>query len=159
MLSSFSLHDTRLVLRPTLRYNFVSFSTFTSFIYSIVHRCGAGGTMRACHTAGPNSIPGREKFPGWVFSGFFLTCKTCQEALRPQSPRISFGHHYYPFIFALLEWMDAWMVYIVFHVRVVSEVAPALSSSLIRGGTPCPGAVKKYECDRVNSLSRQVVAL
>ena len=29
-----------------------------------VHRCGAGGSMRACHAAGPNSIPGRDKFPG-----------------------------------------------------------------------------------------------
>ena len=29
-----------------------------------VHRCGPGGSMRACHAAGPGSIPGREKFPG-----------------------------------------------------------------------------------------------
>ena len=29
-----------------------------------VHRCGASGSMRACHTAGPGSIPGRDKFPG-----------------------------------------------------------------------------------------------
>ena len=41
----------------------------------IVHRCGTGGSMHACHAAGPGSIPGRDKFPGWVFSGFFLTCK------------------------------------------------------------------------------------
>ena len=41
-----------------------------------VHSCGASGSMRACHAAGPGSIPGRDKFPGWGFSGFFLTCKT-----------------------------------------------------------------------------------
>ena len=42
-----------------------------------VHRCGASGSMRACHAAGPGSIPGRDKFPGWgFFSWFFLTCKT-----------------------------------------------------------------------------------
>ena len=29
----------------------------------IVHRCGASGSMRACHAAGPGSIPGRYKFP------------------------------------------------------------------------------------------------
>ena len=38
-----------------------------------VHRCGLGGSMRACQAAGPGSIPGQYKFPGW---GFFLTCKT-----------------------------------------------------------------------------------
>ena len=32
-------------------------------------------------------------FLGEVFSGFFLTCKTYQEALGPQGPRISFGHN------------------------------------------------------------------
>ena len=29
-----------------------------------VQRCGAIGSMRACHTSGPGSIPGRGKFPG-----------------------------------------------------------------------------------------------
>ena len=29
-----------------------------------VHRCGPGGSMRACRAAGPGSIPGRDKFPG-----------------------------------------------------------------------------------------------
>ena len=31
--------------------------------YRPVHRCGPGGSMRACHTAGPGSIPGRDRFP------------------------------------------------------------------------------------------------
>ena len=29
-----------------------------------VHSCGSGGSMPACHAAGPGSIPGRDKFPG-----------------------------------------------------------------------------------------------
>ena len=40
-------------------------------LQSIVHRCGASGSMRACHAAGPGSIPGRERFPGWGFFGVF----------------------------------------------------------------------------------------
>ena len=36
----------------------------------------AGGGMRDCHTPGPSSILGRDKFPGWGFSGFSLTYKT-----------------------------------------------------------------------------------
>ena len=53
-----------------------------------VHRCGSSGSMRACRSAGPGSIPDRDKFPGWgFFSGFFLTCKTnVQEALGPKVP-------------------------------------------------------------------------
>ena len=33
-------------------------------IYLSVHRCGASGSMRACHATGPGSIPGRDRFPG-----------------------------------------------------------------------------------------------
>ena len=29
-----------------------------------VHRCGTGGSMRACYAGGPGSIPGREKVSG-----------------------------------------------------------------------------------------------
>ena len=29
-----------------------------------VHRCGANGSMRACHAAGPGSMPSWDKFPG-----------------------------------------------------------------------------------------------
>ena len=47
-----------------------------------VHRCGASGSMRACHAAGPGSIPGRDRFPGWGFFGFFLTCKTNVRKLK-----------------------------------------------------------------------------
>ena len=36
-----------------------------------VHRCGASGSMRACHAASPSSIPGRDRFPGWGFFGVF----------------------------------------------------------------------------------------
>ena len=98
---------------------------------------------------------------GTSFFGVFphLSDK-CQEALGPKRPRISFGR-YYLFVFALSEWMGAWMAYLVFHVRVVSDMAPALKWSLIRGGTPCPRVVKSSLCmwSKVNSLSRQVVTL
>ena len=43
----------------------------TERLIYIVHRCGASGGMRACHAAGPGSIPGRDKFPGWGFFGVF----------------------------------------------------------------------------------------
>ena len=37
----------------------------------MVHRCGASGSMRAGHAAGPGSIPGPDRFPGWgFFRGF-----------------------------------------------------------------------------------------
>ena len=82
-------------------------------------------------------------------------------SFRPQGSRISFGCHNHPFILALLESMGAWMVCIVFHVRV-SEVTPTLNWSHIRRDPSCPCAVNKI-CtlmwSRVNSLSRQVVAL
>ena len=32
--------------------------------YIFVHRCGASGSMHACHAAGTGSIPGRDKFSG-----------------------------------------------------------------------------------------------
>ena len=63
-----------------------------------VHRCGPGGSMRSCHAAGPGSILGRDKFPGWDFSGFFLTCKTNVGKLKaPKVPEyhlaIIITHH------------------------------------------------------------------
>ena len=44
---------------------------YYSLIFKIVHRCGASGSMLACHAAGPGSIPGRDKFPGCGFFGVF----------------------------------------------------------------------------------------
>ena len=41
-----------------------------------VHRCGTSGSMRASQAAGLGSIPGRDKFRKWGFSGFFLTLET-----------------------------------------------------------------------------------
>ena len=61
-----------------------------------VHRCGSGGSMRACHAAGPGSIPGRDKFPGWGFlRGFSSPARQMSGSFRPQGPRMSFGHHYH----------------------------------------------------------------
>ena len=98
--------------------------------------------MRACLAAGPGSIPGRDKFPVWGFSGFFLTYKKNIRFFTPTVPEY-LDLHNHPFMFALLVSMDAWMLCIVFHVRVVSEVASALSWSLMRGGHPCPCVVRK----------------
>ena len=66
-------------------------------IINVYPTMGASGSMRACHAAGPGSIPGRDRFPGWVFFGVFPhLLDKCQEALGPEGPRISFGHHYHP---------------------------------------------------------------
>ena len=37
---------------------------YRNLITVAVHRCGASGSMCACHAAGTGSIPGRDKFPG-----------------------------------------------------------------------------------------------
>ena len=67
---------------------------FPQFPALIVHRCGAGGSMRACHAPGPGSIPGRDKFPGWGFFRFFSSpVRQMSGSFRRQGPRISFGHH------------------------------------------------------------------
>ena len=127
-----------------LLQNLLRMEHFEIFILKLVHRCGASGSMRACHAAAPGSIPGRDRFPGWGFFGVFphLSDK-CQVTLGPQGPRISFGLRNHHSIFALLGWLSVWLVCIVFHVSAVSVVAPALGWSLIREGPPCPCVVKK----------------
>ena len=58
-----------------------------------VHRCGSGGSMRACHVAGQGSIPGRDRNPGWgFFRVFSWPARQVSRSFRPQGPRISFGH-------------------------------------------------------------------
>ena len=54
-----------------------------------VHRCGPGGSMRVSRS-GPGFDPGRDKFPGGGFSGFFLTCKTNVGKL--QAPKVPDYH-------------------------------------------------------------------
>ena len=81
-------------------------------------------------------------FLGEVFRGFSAPVRR-QETLGPQGPRISFGRRNHHSIFALLVWLSVCLVCIVFHVYAVSDVAPALGWSLIRGGPPCPCVVKK----------------
>ena len=44
-------------------YN-ISHNDIVISISCFVHRSGPDGSMRACHAAGPVSIPGRDKFPG-----------------------------------------------------------------------------------------------
>ena len=41
-------------------YLFISMINY----YCCITGCGAGGSMRVCHAAGPVSIPGRDKLPG-----------------------------------------------------------------------------------------------
>ena len=52
--------------------------------YDSVHRCGIGGNMRACHAAGPGSIPDRDKF-SWVrfFRGFSSPIRQMSGNFRP----------------------------------------------------------------------------
>ena len=127
-----------------------------------VHHCGAGGSMRACHIAGPSSIPGFDKFPEWVFFwDFSWPVIQMSGMFRPHGfPNITRSITVILIIPALSEWMCERMVRTVFNFRVVSKVPSTLSYSLIRGGPPCPCTVK-IECMwcKVNSLSRQVVAL
>ena len=54
----------------TTKYENIEITQFSIHYYT-VHRCGASGSMRACHAASPGSIPGRDKFPGWGFFGVF----------------------------------------------------------------------------------------
>ena len=52
---------------PTLEQNtlmMMMIMMMMMMMWHSVHRCGASGSMRACHAAGPGSIPGRDKFPG-----------------------------------------------------------------------------------------------
>ena len=66
----------------------------TTFCFSYTyfsHRCGSGGTMRVCHAAGPGSIPGRDKFPGWgFFWGFSSLVRQMSGRFRP--PKVSKYH-------------------------------------------------------------------
>ena len=69
-------------------------------LWSCIHRCGPGGSVRACHAAGPGSIPGRNKFPEWGFFGGFPHLQDkCREALGPKVPEyhlaiiIIIAHH------------------------------------------------------------------
>ena len=58
--------------------------------HSPVHRYGTSGSMRACHAAGPGSIPGRDKFPGrGFFRGFSSPVRRMSGSFRPPgSPNI-----------------------------------------------------------------------
>ena len=97
---------------------------------------------RRLHARLPSSGPGfdlRSWQVSWVrFFRGFSSPVTWQETLASQGSRISFGRRHHDSIFALLGWLSVCLVCIVFHVCAVSEVAPALGWSLIRGGPPCP---------------------
>ena len=72
------------------RYHFVKYWQFLTCAHICqVHQSTAMGQVVAC---APVTQRARVRFPvgtsflGEVFSGFFLTCKTCQEALGPKAP-------------------------------------------------------------------------
>ena len=63
------LQRTKLVRDIILKhFCYVIFSQIVNskhcMVLKLVHRCGACGSMRACHAADPGSIPGRDRFPG-----------------------------------------------------------------------------------------------
>ena len=81
------------------------------FVFVFCHVCNVMSTaVEQVVTCAPVTQPARVRFP---VGTSFLQNK-CQEVLGPQVPRISFGRHNHPFIFALLEWMGAWMVFSFF---------------------------------------------
>ena len=71
-----------------------AYAMFQKVYEEFVHRCGASGSMRACHAAGPGSIPGRDRFPGWGFSrgfsrGFSSPVRQMSGNFRPsRSPNV-----------------------------------------------------------------------
>ena len=77
-------------LLGTLGLSFAEFWNFHINRHNFVHRCGTSGSMRACHAAGPGSIPGRDNFPGWGFFGVFPTpVRQMPGSFRPtRSPNI-----------------------------------------------------------------------
>ena len=61
-----------------------------------------------------------------LFQGFSSSVRQMSGTLGPHGSRITFDHHNHPYHIRLVR-MNEWMVCIVFNVRVVSEVASALS--------------------------------
>ena len=82
--------------------SFFCFSSVTgsSLMSPGIHRYGASGSMHACHAAGPGSISGWDKFPGWgFFRGFSSPVR-----------RISFSHHNHPSLFHYgRQWLEMLM--------------------------------------------------
>ena len=48
-----------------------------------VHRCGIGGSIRACHAAGSGSIPVGTSFLAEVFRGFYSPVRRMSGSFRP----------------------------------------------------------------------------
>ena len=150
---SFIKRDNDLRCWRTLKHNLIIIIIIIIIIINNVIYPTAVEQALACALS--RSGPGFESRSGqvsWVrfFRGFSSPVRQMSGNFRP---RISFSHHNHHFIFVLLEWLIVCLVCIFFHVCAVSEVAPALSWSLILGGPPCPSVDKKYVCDpEINSL-------
>ena len=76
-----------------------------------VYRCGAGGSMRACHAAGTSSISGRDKFHWWGFFGFFSPVIQTPGSFRsPWFLECHLAIIIILIISALLDWVSEWCV-------------------------------------------------
>ena len=121
---------------------------FTSISLPFVHPlhkntslvCKLSDLVHACHAVCPGSIPGRDKFPMWgFFRGFSSSVRQMSGSSKPTwFPEYILAIIVILLISALLKWMSEWMVCMVLNARIVSEVAPELHWSLIRGGPPFP---------------------
>ena len=130
---------------------------FFFYPFSDVHRCGATGSMRASHAAGPVGTG----FLGEVFSWFFLTCKTNVGKL--QAHKVPEYHLaaviIIPYSPCWYEWVCAWCV--SYYMFVLSRRWPRHRADHSSGeALHVLVWSKKYVCDpQFSSLPRQVVAL
>ena len=149
------------VSRTTTERQHLKFWRIIARSIEIVHCCGSGDSMRACHATGPGSIPGRDKFSGWTFfRGFSSPVRQMSGSFSPIRSSNIISYHYHPFIFTLFEWMSAWMVVYRLSCWCCIGGCPDIELSPIRGGPPYPCVVKKvWMWSKDNSFFRQVVAL
>ena len=107
---------TRIILSLANLHWIMSFRTLRFiFIFKLhklhlncVHRCGANGSMRACHAVGPGSIPGRVRFPGWgFFRGYSSPVRQMSGNFRP--PKVPEYHLAVVFIIPYSPCWDDWV--------------------------------------------------
>ena len=98
---------------PVQVYEGSQYILFLRQMLIMVHRCGASGSMRVCHAAGPGSIPGRDRFPGWgFFRGFSSPERQMSGNFRP--PKVPEYHLtviiIIPYSPCWDDWVCAWCV-------------------------------------------------
>ena len=127
----------------------------------LVHHCGKGGSMRACHAAGPGSIPGHQVYWMRFFRSLSSPVRQMSGSFRPTSfPNIiwpSWSSFQYLPCYRMYGFVNG-----VYRLSFSCCLGCGPGNGLIPhpGGPPCPCVVKKV-CMRskVNSFPRQVVAL